>query len=112
MCIRRQRRPGGFAVGGAGGGVYGAFERAESLEKREADAKVRHAQLLVQQGKYVEALPWLRRAHDLKPRDDIQKYLEQVERIAKSRQAHIAVVLSCVQDIRRQLTGGPGLTRN
>ncbi len=61
------------------------YERAESLEAYEADAKVRHAQLLVQQGKYIEALPLLRRAQDLKPRDDVQKYLEQVERVAKSR---------------------------
>jgi tetratricopeptide (TPR) repeat protein len=61
------------------------YERAESLEKHEADARVRHAQLLVQQGKYTEALPLLRRAQDLKPRDDVQKYLEQVERVAKAR---------------------------
>ena len=61
------------------------YERAASLEKHEADAKVRHAQLLVGQGKYTEALPLLRRAQDLKPRDDVQKYLEQVERVAKSR---------------------------
>jgi len=61
------------------------YERAEGLEKHEADAKVRHAQLLVQQGKYTEALPLLRRAQDLKPREDVQKYLEQVERVAKSR---------------------------
>lgn len=61
------------------------YERAESLEKYEADAKVRHAQLLVSQSKYTEALPLLRRAQELKPRDDIQKYLTQVERVAKSR---------------------------
>jgi tetratricopeptide (TPR) repeat protein len=61
------------------------YERAESLEKHEADAKVRHAQLLVQQSKYSEALPLLRRAQDLKPRDDVQKYLEQIERVAKTR---------------------------
>lgn len=61
------------------------YERAESLEKFEADAKVRHAQLLVGQGKYTEALPLLRRAQDLKPREDVQKYLERVERFAKSR---------------------------
>jgi len=61
------------------------YERAASLEQHEADAKVRHAQLLVGQGKYTEALPLLRRAQDLKPRDDVQKYLEQVERVAKSR---------------------------
>jgi tetratricopeptide (TPR) repeat protein len=61
------------------------FERAENLEKHEANAKVRHAQLLVKQGKYAEALPLLRRAQDLKPRTEVQKYLEQVERYAKSR---------------------------
>jgi tetratricopeptide (TPR) repeat protein len=61
------------------------YERAESLEKFEADAKIRHAQLLVGQGKYAEALPLLRRAQELKPRDDIQKYLDQIERVAKSR---------------------------
>jgi tetratricopeptide (TPR) repeat protein len=61
------------------------YERAESLEKYEADAKVRHAQLLVGQGKYTEALPLLRRAQEIKPRDDIQKYLDQIERIAKSK---------------------------
>jgi tetratricopeptide (TPR) repeat protein len=61
------------------------YERAENLEKYEADAKIRHAQLLVGQGKYTEALPLLRRAQDLKPRENVQKYLEQVERLAKSR---------------------------
>ncbi len=49
-----------------------------------ADALVRHAQLLVQQTKYAEALPLLRRAQDLKSREDVQKYLEQVERVARS----------------------------
>ena len=61
------------------------YERAASLEKFEADAKVRHAQLLVGQGKYQEALPLLRRAQTLKPRDNIQQYLDQVERVAASR---------------------------
>ena len=61
------------------------YERAASIEKYEADAKVRHAQLLVGKGKYSEALPLLRKAQQLKPRDDVQKYLEQVEHIAKSR---------------------------
>jgi tetratricopeptide (TPR) repeat protein len=61
------------------------YERAEGLEKFEAEAKVRHAQVLVRQGKYAEALPLLRRAQDIKPRDDVRKYMEQVERFAKSR---------------------------
>lgn len=60
------------------------YERAENLEKYEADAKIRHAQLLVGQGKYTEALPLLRRAQDLKPRENVQKYFAQVERLAKS----------------------------
>jgi len=61
------------------------FERAASLEAFEADAKVRHAQLLVGQGKYADALPLLRRAQTLKPRDNVKEYIEQVERIAQKR---------------------------
>jgi tetratricopeptide (TPR) repeat protein len=60
------------------------FERAAAIEKYEADAKVRHAQLLVGKGKYAEALPLLRRAQTINPRENIQKYLEQVERVAKT----------------------------
>ena len=61
------------------------FEQAASIEAFEADAKVRHAQLLVSQGRYAEALPMLRRAQQLKPRENIQAYLEQIERIAAAR---------------------------
>jgi len=61
------------------------YERAAKLEKFEADAKVRHAQLLVGQGKYVEALPLLRSAQQVKPRENIQQYMEQVERVARGR---------------------------
>ena len=60
------------------------YERAEAIEKYEADAKVRHAQLLVKQGKYADALKLLRRAQTIKPRDNIQEYLEQVERVYKN----------------------------
>jgi tetratricopeptide (TPR) repeat protein len=61
------------------------YERAQQIEKFEADAKVRHAQLLVGQGKYPDAVKLLREAQQLKPRENIQQYLEQVERVAKSR---------------------------
>lgn len=61
------------------------YERAASLENFEADAKVRHAQLLVSDGKYGAALPLLRRAQELKPRENIREYLDQVERIAAAR---------------------------
>lgn len=61
------------------------YERAAAITGFEADAKVRHAQLLVGQGKYAEALPLLRRAQVLEPRDNIQQFLEQVERAAQGR---------------------------
>jgi tetratricopeptide (TPR) repeat protein len=61
------------------------FERAAAIESFEADAKVRHAQLLVGLGRYSEALPLLRRAQTVKPRENIQEYMEQVERVANSR---------------------------
>jgi tetratricopeptide (TPR) repeat protein len=60
------------------------YERAASIEKYEADAKVRHAQLLVGSSKYAEAIPLLQRAQQIKPRDNVQNYLEQVLRIAKT----------------------------
>jgi len=61
------------------------YERAANIEKYEAEAKLYHGQLLVGQAKYVDAIPLLRRAYELKPRSDIEDYLKQVERIAKSR---------------------------
>jgi len=61
------------------------YERASSLEEHEAEAKVRHAQLLVGQGKYVEAVPLLERAQQLEPRESVKEYLQQVKRLAQSR---------------------------
>lgn len=60
-------------------------ERAAGLEKFEAEAKLRHGQILVKGGKYQEALPLLKRSQELKPRDDVQRYIEQVERAARAR---------------------------
>ena len=61
------------------------YERAASIPTFEADAKIRHAQLLVGQRRYAEALPLLRRAQTVKPRENIQDYLEQVERAGQTR---------------------------
>lgn len=61
------------------------YERAANIEGFEAEAKLKHGQLLVGQSNYSEAVPLLRRAYELKPRSDIEDYLKQVERIAKSR---------------------------
>jgi Flp pilus assembly protein TadD len=59
------------------------YERAEGIEKSEADARVRHAQLLVKEARYAEALPLLRRAQAIQPREDIRRYMEQIERIMR-----------------------------
>ena len=61
------------------------YERAQSIEAYEADARVRHAQVLVDQARYGEAIPLLKRAQEIKPRDDVARYLEQVERVARAR---------------------------
>jgi tetratricopeptide (TPR) repeat protein len=59
------------------------FERAAGMEEFEADACLRHGQLLVKNGRYDEALVMLKKSVDIKPRDDVQRYIEQVERVAR-----------------------------
>jgi len=61
------------------------YERAASIEQYEAKAKVRHAQLLVKEGKYKKAVPLLRSAQRIEHRESVQAYLEQVERLARER---------------------------
>jgi tetratricopeptide (TPR) repeat protein len=60
------------------------YERAESVSAFEVNARIGHAQALVALGRYGDALPLLRRAQELRPRDDVARYLEQVERFAKA----------------------------
>ena len=50
----------------------------------EADAFVKHAQLLIQSQKYVQAADLLRKAQKIKPRDNVQRYLDKVEQLARS----------------------------
>jgi len=61
------------------------FERAESIEAFEVNARIHHAQVLVGMGRYGDALPLLRRAQELRPREEVARYLEQVERISKAK---------------------------
>lgn len=61
------------------------YERAQSLDKYEAEARLRRAQLLVSQTKYNEAVPLLRRVQELQPRESVARYLDQVERLARAR---------------------------
>lgn len=62
------------------------FERADGIAAVEAKAKIRHAQVLVEQAKYQDAIPLLKSALRIEHRDDVAAYLEQVEAAAKSRQ--------------------------
>jgi tetratricopeptide (TPR) repeat protein len=61
------------------------FERAAGIEAFEAEASLRHGQILARAGRFAEALPLLRRAQDLNPRDTLARYIEQVERMARAR---------------------------
>jgi cytochrome c-type biogenesis protein CcmH/NrfG len=58
------------------------YERAESLEAFEVIASIRHAQVLMSMNRYADAIPLLRRAQEIKPNEDVARYLEQVQRIA------------------------------
>jgi tetratricopeptide (TPR) repeat protein len=59
------------------------YDTASKLEGFEADAYVKQAQLLVQTQKYPQAAELLRKAQKVKPRDNVQRYLEKVEQIAR-----------------------------
>ncbi len=61
------------------------FERAAGIGRYEAEASLRHAQCLVRAGRYQQAVPLLKRTQELRPREDVARYLEQVERLARSR---------------------------
>ncbi len=62
-----------------------AYERAAGIEQFAPNAKVRQAQILVSQSRFTDAIALLRQSQDLKPREDVARYLEQIERLAKSR---------------------------
>lgn len=57
---------------------------AASIQGFEADACVKHAQLMVQTQKYTQAVELLRKAQKYKPRDNVQRYLDKVEQLARS----------------------------
>lgn len=61
------------------------YERASSIDAFEGQAKLRQAQVLVGMRRYGDAIPLLRRSQEIKPRDDIARYLADVERAARSR---------------------------
>jgi tetratricopeptide (TPR) repeat protein len=60
------------------------YERAGNVDRFAAPARLRAAQLLASQGKYPEAVTLLKRAQELDPKDEVARYLEQVERAARA----------------------------
>lgn len=60
------------------------FEQAQSIELFERPALIAHAQTLVRNGNYKEALPLLRRALELKPDSYLESYLQRVEAAERS----------------------------
>ncbi len=57
------------------------YERAERLTDFEADAQIKHAQLLVKQKRYERAVKLLRSALAIEPKENIQRYLEGVLKV-------------------------------
>lgn len=55
---------------------------ASKLPRHEPDALVKQAQLLIQSQSYAQAIELLHKAQRLKPRDNVQRYLEKVEQVA------------------------------
>jgi len=60
------------------------YERAQAIPDSEADACVRHAQLLVQQRKFTEAVDLLKRAQRVQPRQSVEDFLRDVEQFART----------------------------
>jgi tetratricopeptide (TPR) repeat protein len=60
------------------------YETAGKIEGFEADSLVKQAQLMVSTRKYEPALELLRKAQKVKPRDNVQRYLERVEQVARN----------------------------
>lgn len=62
------------------------LERALNLSGYRADALVQLAELQVRQQNFTQAADLLRQAQEFKPRADVARYLEQVERAARTEQ--------------------------
>ncbi len=59
------------------------YERATKIKDTEADALIRLAQLKIGESKLPEATALLKRSYDLKPRDSVQKLLQDLEKYLK-----------------------------
>lgn len=64
--------------------AFAYFEQAANLEEFEAEATLRHGEVLAKQSRFAEALPLLKRSQELRPRDYVQKYVEDIEKLART----------------------------
>ena len=60
------------------------YEMASKVSGFEADAWLKHAQILVRSQEYTKAIDLLERAQKSNPRDNVQKYLDSVQRVASA----------------------------
>lgn len=60
------------------------YQQAAAIEGHEVDAKLAHAQALVRDRRYSEAIPLIKEVLEIEPRDYIQRFLENVEKSAKA----------------------------
>lgn len=59
------------------------YERAIKIKETEADALIRLAQLHIGSGKLADALPLLKRSQEVKPRDSVQRLIQDLEKFLK-----------------------------
>lgn len=61
------------------------YERAARIDSFAPSAKVAIARVYVGQSRFTEALPLLRDAQSIRPREDVARYIEQVERASRAK---------------------------
>jgi len=60
------------------------YEMASRVSGFQADAWLKHAQILVRSQEYSKAIELLEKAQKNQPRDNVQRYLDSVQRVAKA----------------------------
>ena len=67
-------------------GIGGSGDQIDrEIEGFEADAKVDQAQLLVRNKDYSGAIRLLKAAQAIRPRDSVQRYLDEIEAFQRNR---------------------------
>ena len=59
------------------------YERAAALDQFKARAQLAHAELLVRQERYADALPLIRSSLKLERTDAVEKFLKDIERVSR-----------------------------